>query len=45
MVKHGTISAKDLNLFKRLDSVDEAFDFITGELNKASFLNKPGGSL
>ncbi|NQV48086.1 MAG: LOG family protein, partial [Rhodospirillaceae bacterium] len=25
MVKHGTISAKDLNLFKRLDSVDEAF--------------------
>jgi len=44
MVRHGTISASDLDLFKRLDSVDEAFDFITGELNKAA-LKKPGGSL
>ncbi len=44
MVRHGTISASDLDLFKRLDSVDEAFDFITSELNKAA-LKKPGGSL
>ncbi|NQU57025.1 MAG: LOG family protein [Rhodospirillales bacterium] len=44
MVRHGTISASDLDLFKRLDSVDEAFDFITTELNKAA-LNRPGGSL
>ncbi len=44
MVRHGTISAGDLDLFKRLDSVDEAFDFITSELNKAA-LKRPGGSL
>jgi len=44
MVRHGTISASDLDLFKRLDSVDEAFDFITAELNKAA-LKRPGGSL
>jgi hypothetical protein len=44
MVRHGTISASDLDLFKRLDSVDEAFDFITRELNKAA-LKRPGGSL
>jgi uncharacterized protein (TIGR00730 family) len=44
MVRHGTISASDLDLFQRLDSVDEAFDFITRELNKAA-LKRPGGSL
>jgi hypothetical protein len=44
MVRHGTISASDLDLFKRLDSVDEAFDYITRELNKAA-LKRPGGSL
>ncbi len=44
MVEFGTISPEDLNLFQRLDTVDEAFDFITGELNKAA-LEHPGGSL
>lgn len=44
MVRHGTISADDLKLFKRLDNVDEAFNFITRELNKAA-LKRPGGSL
>jgi len=43
MVRHGTISPEDLNLFRKLDSVDEAFDYITGELNKA--VKQPGGSL
>jgi len=32
MAKWGTISAEDLDLFHRTDSVDDAFDFITGEL-------------
>lgn len=44
MVRHGTISPEDLNLFQRLDSVDDAFDFITRELNDAA-LKRPGGSL
>ncbi|HER27406.1 MAG TPA: TIGR00730 family Rossman fold protein [Rhodospirillales bacterium] len=44
LVDFGTISADDLNLFQRLDTVDEAFDFITGELNRAA-LEHPGGSL
>ncbi len=44
LVRYGTISADDLKLFKRLDTVDQAFDFITGELNKAA-LKMPGGSL
>jgi uncharacterized protein (TIGR00730 family) len=44
LVRYGTISASDLDLFKRLDTVDQAFDYITGELNKAA-LKQPGGSL
>ncbi len=44
MVEFGTISPEDLNLFRRLDTVDEAFDFITSELNLAALKN-PGGSL
>ncbi|MBT4933120.1 MAG: TIGR00730 family Rossman fold protein [Rhodospirillaceae bacterium] len=44
LVRYGTISADDLKLFKRLETVDEAFDYITGELNKAA-LKRPGGSL
>ncbi len=32
MVQFGTISPGDVNLFFRTDSVDEAFTFITGEL-------------
>lgn len=44
LVKHGTISADDLNLFLKTDSIDEAFDYITTEL-KTHALEKPGGSL
>ena len=44
LVRFGTISPEDLALFKRLNTVDEAFDFITGELNKKA-LKRPGGSL
>jgi uncharacterized protein (TIGR00730 family) len=34
LVRYGTISAEDLNLFMRTDSVDEAFEFLTRELTK-----------
>jgi len=44
LVRLGTISPEDLDLFKRLDNVDDAFEYITGELNKAA-LKEPGGSL
>ena len=44
MVRHGTIDARDLDLFHRSDSVDDAFDFITAELT-AKFLAEPGGRL
>lgn len=32
LVKYGVISKEDLNLFRVMDDVDEAFDFITSEL-------------
>ena len=41
MVRWGTISPEDLDLFFRTDSVDEAFDFITRELEQ-HFLSRPG---
>ena len=44
LVKHGTIEAKDLELFFETDSVDEAFDYITKELTEIA-LGKPGGNL
>jgi len=44
LARHGVISPEDLDLFQRLDSVDEAFDFITSELNKTA-LKLPGGSM
>ena len=34
MIKWGTISKKDLNLFKVCNSVNEAFDYLKGELEK-----------
>jgi len=37
MVEWGTISPEDVNLFLRTDSVDEAFDYITGELMRNVF--------
>lgn len=44
MVRFGTISAEDLLLFHKTDSVDEAYDFITREL-AANALALPGGQL
>ena len=40
----GTIDARDLDLFLRTDSVDEAFDFITAELATTG-MNDSGPSL
>jgi len=34
MVRYGTISPEDLDLFYHTDSVDEAFEYITGELTE-----------
>jgi len=44
LVDYGTISAKDLDLFFRTDSVDDAFDFITEQL-KTYALDNPGAKL
>ena len=40
MVRYGTISPEDLNLFFRTDSVDEAFDFLVKDLENHA-LKKP----
>ncbi len=42
LVKHGTISPGDIDLFKEADSVDEAFDYIVEGLKKHA-LSNPGG--
>jgi hypothetical protein len=34
LVRYGTINAEDVALFHRTDSVDEAFDYLVGELSK-----------
>jgi hypothetical protein len=34
MVEYGTISKKDLDLFRFCDSVDDAYNYLTGELTK-----------
>jgi predicted Rossmann-fold nucleotide-binding protein len=34
MVEWGTISEADKNLFKMVDTVDEAYDFMTSELTR-----------
>jgi len=44
LVRHGTVSAEDLDLFLETDTVDEAYDFITGELTEKA-LSDPGGCL
>jgi len=41
LIRWGTISPEDLELFHRTDSVDDAFDFITSELEK-HVLSRPG---
>ncbi len=40
MVRFGTISPEDVDLFFRTDSIDEAFEYLTGELRKL-FLEGP----
>ncbi len=44
LVDFGTIDVADLDLFLRTDSVDEAFDFITAELEEHA-LASPGATL
>jgi len=44
LVRHGTISAKDLDLVHRTESVDEAYDFVTRELREYA-LPIPGARL
>ena len=44
LVAFGTISRQDLDLFHTCDSVDDAFDYITGQLTEHA-LAQPGGSL
>ena len=39
MYKYGTISKKDLRLFKMFDDVDETFDYLKKQINK-HFINK-----
>jgi len=44
LVRFGTIDEEDLKRFRRADTVDEAFDYITRELTAVA-LKKPGFSL
>ena len=44
LVRHGTISADDLDLFFETDDVNEAFNFIVKELTEHS-LQQPGAVL
>jgi len=44
MVKYGTISPSDLELFYRTDNVDDAFKFVTDKLSE-HHIDKPGGGM
>jgi uncharacterized protein (TIGR00730 family) len=44
LVRHGTISPEDVNLFYRTDSVDEAFDWLVQQLTEHA-LGRPGAML
>jgi len=44
MVKYGTISPSDLELFHCSDSVDDAFEFLTDKLSE-HHVDKPGGAM
>ncbi len=44
LVRYGSIDAKDLDLFMRTDSVDEAFQYLTESLS-AHALDMPGATL
>ncbi|HTN26290.1 MAG TPA: LOG family protein [Burkholderiales bacterium] len=44
LVKHGTISEKDISLVRRTDSVDEAYEWLVKELTE-HMLKRPGAIL
>ena len=44
LVRHGTISPEDVNLFYRTDSVDQAFDWLVQQLTEHA-LGRPGAML
>jgi len=44
LARFGTINAKDIDLCFRTDSVDEAFDYLTDQLNTYA-MDKPGATL
>jgi uncharacterized protein (TIGR00730 family) len=44
LIRHGMISPEDVDLFYRTDSVDDAFAYVTREL-EAHALKRPGGGM
>ena len=44
LVRHGTIDAADIEIMRRVDSVDEAFDWVVRQLNEHA-LGRPGAML
>jgi uncharacterized protein (TIGR00730 family) len=44
LVRHGTIDARDVELVRRTDSVDEAYDWIVRQLTEHA-LARPGATL
>jgi predicted Rossmann-fold nucleotide-binding protein len=44
LVRYGTISPGDVDLLRRTDSVDEAFEIVTRELTEYA-LSAPGATL
>jgi predicted Rossmann-fold nucleotide-binding protein len=44
LVRHGTIDARDVDLFYRTDSVDAAYGWVVEQLTEHA-LGKPGASL
>jgi predicted Rossmann-fold nucleotide-binding protein len=44
LVRHGTISARDVDLVQRTDSVDEAYDWVVKQLAEHA-IGRPGPML
>jgi predicted Rossmann-fold nucleotide-binding protein len=44
MARYGTISSEDIDLFFTTDSVDEAYEYLVGELTEHA-LGSPGGGM
>ena len=45
LVRYGTISPRDVELLFRTDSIDDAYDWIVGELLRKQALAQPGANL